>query len=233
MDGNPAYYSSRDRMKREIWRTLLINALAPYVVYVLVHQHASSFAALVCSAIPPMLESVWSVFRRQRLDAMAALVLGGIVLGLALMVIGGGARLLLVRESLVTGVIGLVFLASLAFRRPMIFYLAREMATGDHPDHLAQWETRWSLGPFRWGLRLMTLAWGAGLVLEAVVRVAMAESMAIDHFLAVSPFVQYGITGALIVWTVGYSKRMKRSIRAMAANGDESAEKPSSASGNN
>lgn len=206
----------RRRTGLGVARTLLINGLAPYLIYVAVHAHASSFAALLCSAVPPMLESLWSVFRRRRLDVMAVLVLGGIALGLGLMTLGGDARLLLVRESLVTGIIGLVFIGSLALRRPLIYYLARETTAGDDPERLARWHRFSELPAARRGIRWITLVWGAGLLVEAAVRVDMAESMAIDHFLAVSPFVQYGLTGLLIAWTVWYSRVLRRAVRAAA-----------------
>ncbi|WP_097460600.1 VC0807 family protein [Mangrovitalea sediminis] len=199
----------------EIVRTLLVNALAPYLIYALLKGHTSNFIALVCSGLPPLIESVWSLLKRRRLDVMAVLVLGGIALGLGLMAMGGNARLLLVRESLVTGLVGVVFLVSLVLPRPIIFYLAREMTTGDVPEAVATWDRRWQdLSWFRAGMRVMTLMWGAGMVVEAAVRVDMAETLPIQHFLAISPFVQYGITGALVLWTLWYRKRMKQRAQA-------------------
>lgn len=216
----------RRQARLSVARTLLINGLAPYLIYVAVHAYASSFTALLCSAVPPMLESIWSVFRRGRLDVMAILVLGGIALGLGLMTLGGDARLLLVRESLVTGIIGLVFLGSLVLRRPLIYYLARESTAGDDPERLARWDHFSALPPARRGIRWLTLVWGTGLLVEAAVRVDMAESMAIDHFLAISPFVQYGLTGLLIAWTVWYSRLLRRAVGAetAAAGGGQSQE---------
>lgn len=203
--------ASAGSAKLQIVRILLINALAPYLIYALLKGHTSDFAALVCSAIPPLLESAWSLARRRRLDVMAILVLGGIVLGLVLMLVGGDARLLLVRESLVTGMVGLVFLISLFLPRPLIFYLAREMVTGDVSEKVAHWDKRWrDVAWFRKGMRLMTLVWGVGSVLEALIRIKMAETMSIQHFLAVSPFVQYGITGVMILWNIWYVKGMKQ-----------------------
>ncbi len=193
----------------QVTRTLLINGLAPYLIFAVLKGQVSDFLALVLSAVPPLLESLWTLIRRRRLDVMAALVLGGIALGLILMMIGGEARLLLVRESLVTGLIGLVFLGSLLLRRPLIFYLAREMSVGSDADAIALWDRRWQRRSFRNGMQIMTLAWGAGLALEAALRVDMAETLSIQTFLAVSPFVQYGITGGLIAWNVWYARQMK------------------------
>ena len=61
----------------------------------------------------------------RRLDALSLLVLAGIVLSLLAFFGGGGPRMLQLREKLVTGVIGLAFLASAAVGRPLIYELAR------------------------------------------------------------------------------------------------------------
>src|SRR5208337_5202234 len=79
----------------------------------------------ILSSIPPILWSVMELARFRRLDAVSLLAVIGIFLSLAAMALGGNPRLLLARESLVTGIIGLLFLASLLLPRPLMFYLAR------------------------------------------------------------------------------------------------------------
>ncbi|MDX2091394.1 MAG: hypothetical protein SFX73_26275 [Kofleriaceae bacterium] len=66
-------------MRHEILRTALINAIAPYVIYVLCEPELGAFAALALSAVPPAIEGAWSIWRQRRLDVVAMLVLGGIV----------------------------------------------------------------------------------------------------------------------------------------------------------
>jgi hypothetical protein len=161
MNRNFVHSISRGRIARDVLRTLLVNGLAPYVVFVVVHEHASSFTALAWSCVPPMLEALWSVVSRRRLDVMAVLVLGGLVLGLVMIAMGGDAQLLLVRESLISAAIGLAFLVSLMLSRPLIFYLARELMVGGDRDRLERWNARSRLDPFRRGMRLITFACGA------------------------------------------------------------------------
>jgi len=215
LDGETPYNATRARVKRYVIRNLLINGLAPFLVYLLAHRYTSSFTALVCAAAPPMLENLWSLVRRHRLDLLAMVVLGGISLGLVMIALGGSPRLLLVRESLISGIVGLVFLASLAFRRPLIFHLGRELMAGDEATRPDLWEDLWSVTAFRRGMQLMTLVWGAGLALEAVTRVGLALTVHVETFLVLSPFVQYGIMGSLIAWTVWFSRRMRANVRAV------------------
>lgn len=200
--------------RAQVLRTLAINGLAPYLVYRFVHVYTGSFVALICAAVPPLVENVWTVLRRRRLDALGALVLAGIGLGLLMITLGGGPRLLLVRESLITGGIGAAFLGSVPLPRPLVFYLGREAVAGEDPESLESWYEAWTLASVRRGIRVITLGWGLGLVLEATVRIYLAETMAIGHFLAVSPFVQYGAAGALGLGTAWYAGRLRHAADA-------------------
>jgi hypothetical protein len=192
---------------------LLINAAAPYLVYMVCKPHVGGFVALALSAVPPTLESLWSILRRRRLDVMGALVLGGIAVSLALIALGGSERILLLRESLVTSVVGLVFAASVVFRRPLLYYLARQMSTGGDAAQVAAWDRRWDDRPgFRRSMRVLSLFWGLGLVIEMVVRTIMVFEMEVSSFLLISPFVQYGLTGLMALWTVFYAKRRRADL---------------------
>ena len=194
--------------RRELVRTLVINAAAPYAVYMLCKPHFGGLVALALSAVPPAVESLWSVVRRRRLDVVGALVLGGIAASLILIALGGSERILLLRESLITSLVGVALAGSVAARRPILFYLARQMQAAGDPAEAARMDARWDAEPaFRRSMRLLSLVWGVGLVIEMTVRTIMVFDMAIDHFLLISPFVQYGMTGLLVLWTVAYGRR--------------------------
>jgi hypothetical protein len=195
--------------RRELVRTLLVNAVAPYLVYVLCKPHTGGFVALALSAAPPAIESLWSVALRKRIDVMAFLVLGGIAISLGLMALGGSERMLLLRESLVTSVAGLILAASVMLPKPLVYLLAAQMMVGRDPHSGTRLQTRWNQDPhFRRSMRVISLVWGIGLMGEMAVRTVMVIKMEIDHFLLVSPFVQYGLTGLLVLWTLLYRRRL-------------------------
>lgn len=194
-------------MRRELFRTLLINAIGPYVVYLVCKPYTGSLVALALSAVPPTVESLWSVAKRRRLDIVSALVLGGIALSLVLVALGGSERVLLLRESLVTSLIGLVLAASVVLARPLLFYLFRQLRAAGDADAAARWDERWDREPaLRRTMRILTLVWGLGLVAEMAVRTVMVFEMEVGHFLLTSPFVQYGLTGLLAAWTMWFMR---------------------------
>jgi hypothetical protein len=182
-------------VRREIAKLLLIDAVAPYVVYELAQPYTGDLAALALSALPPAIESVWSVIRKRRLDAISALVLAGIGMSLVLIALGGSERVLLLRDSLVTSIVGVVVAISAVFPKPILYYLFRQVQ-GVEP----------ALG----SMRTLSVVLGLGLVVEMGVRTAMVYAMTTSRFLLVSPFVQYGLTGLLVLWAVLYMRRSRQ-----------------------
>ncbi len=185
----------RTSARREIANVLLINAVAPYLVYELAEPYTGGLAALALSAVPPAIESVWSVARKRKLDVASSLVLGGIAVSLLLIALGGSERVLLLRDSLITSLVGLAIAISAVFARPILYHLFRQVQGVEPP-----------LG----AMRVLSVVLGLGLVVEMAVRTAMVYAMTTSRFLLISPFVQYGMTGALVAWAVFYVRTRAR-----------------------
>ncbi len=193
----------------QLWLDLLVSGLLPWLVYQWVAPHYGEVRALWCSALPPAALAVIELILVRRVDAISALSLGGIGVSLVIDGTGGDARMILVRESILTGVIGVAGLMTLFWRRPAAFLLARAAFARGDLDRQAQFEVNWQHGPFRRLMWLMTAIWSGGLVLEALLRTALAWRMMADHFLAISPFVQYGTFALLFAWTWWYGRRLR------------------------
>ena len=195
---------------------LTVNFLLPWLAYRLALPHWGELGALYASAVPPVMWSLMEFARTRRVDALSILVLLGIALSIVLMALGGSPRLLLMRESMASGAIGLVFLLSLAMRHPLTFYLARATVARKEEGGAARFEAMWNERPgLRRSVRLMTAVWGLGLMGENALRSWLAWHWPVERFLVVSPFIGYAIYGALTVWTFMYRKKMQS--RATAA----------------
>ncbi|HEX7932320.1 MAG TPA: VC0807 family protein [Paraburkholderia sp.] len=189
---------------------LAVNFLLPWLAYRLTLPHLGETGALIASAGPPIAWSLIELARFKRVDALSVMVVAGIVLSVGAMALGGSPRMLLLRESLVSGAIGVAFLLSLPMRRPLIFYLARATVAREMEGGAERFETLWRERPSLVNsMRLMTLVWGVGLTGETALRAWMALTWPIERFLAVSPFIGYGIYGALTLWTLWYRKTMR------------------------
>ncbi|NPT39473.1 VC0807 family protein [Paraburkholderia xenovorans] len=199
---------------------LAVNFLLPWLAYRLALPHLGETGALIASAVPPIVWSLVELVRFRRVDALSVMVVAGIVLSVAAMALGGSPRMLLLRESLVSGAVGVVFLCSLPMRRPLIFYLARATVAREMEGGAAHFEALWQERPaLVAAMRLMTLVWGIGLTGETALRAWMALTWPVERFLVVSPFIGYGIYGGLTLWTLWYRKTMRARVEAHVQSG--------------
>jgi hypothetical protein len=194
---------------------IAVNFLLPWLAYRLALPHLGETGALIASAVPPIVWSLIELARFRRVDALSVMVVAGIVLSVAAMALGGSPRMLLLRESLVSGAVGVVFLLSLPMRRPLIFYLARATVAREMAGGAAHFEALWrDRAALAAAMRLMTLVWGIGLTSETALRAWMALTWPIERFLVVSPFIGYGIYGGLALWTLWYRKTLTNRAKA-------------------
>ena len=188
-----------------------VNFALPLLIYDAVKPAHGEVGGLLASSIPPIAWSVVEFARRRRVDALSVLVLAGIVLSLLAFLGGGGAHMLQLRERLVTALIGLVFLGSVAIRRPLIYQLARAgMARRPDSAGLAGFEDLKDAPLFKRTMTIMTLVWGLGLLAEAAVAAALVWTLPVRTWLMISPLVGYGFMGALGLWTFWFSRRQRR-----------------------
>jgi hypothetical protein len=188
----------------------LVNFVAPFVIYNYAEAPLGEVRALLASSAPPILWSLIGFARHRRLDALSVLVVSGIALSLLAMLGGGGARFLLLREKLVTAVIGLAFVGSVLIGKPLVYELARATMRRKSDSEAREFEALRIHAAFRLTMVIMTLVWGFGLLAEFVVSVSVMFVLPIREYLLVSPILGYGTMGALSLWSFLYGRRAKR-----------------------
>ncbi len=192
--------------------SIVVGAVFPYVIYQFLKHSttASDLVALAISAIPAILYGLLGILRQQRLDLIAAVTLVGIAVTIVAAFLGGDPRLFLIRESVLTVALGIACLLSLLFPKPLWFYIIRYFASANDPARAAAFSANWRYPGFRTFTRVLTVVWGLTYLGEFVLRIILVYSMPIPQFLALSPFIFYGITIAVIAFTFAYSNRARR-----------------------
>lgn len=201
----------------------LVNFILPYLIYSYAEAPLGEVRALLASSAPPIAWSLIEFARHRRLDALSVLVVAGIVLSLLAMLGGGGVRLLQLREKLVTGVIGLVFLGSALIGKPLIYELARATMRRKSESEAQAFEALQVYAAFRRTMMVMTLVWGLGLIADVGVAVVLMLSLSIRAYLIVNPILGYATMGALTLWTFLYGRRARRRGEARRAAAAEPA----------
>jgi hypothetical protein len=167
---------------------------------------ASPYVALLGGTVTAGLRIAYVWLRTRRFDGFAAFMLAEFGVGLGFALLTGDARFLVAKESFSTGVAGLIFLATCAFGRPMIWHAAARL----RPAYRGELDRLWrgSRG-FRHTYRMLTVVWGAGLLVEAVARVGVAYTLPVDTAAGLSQLLRFAAMGLLVLWTFSTMKRRR------------------------
>jgi len=199
-------------MVRGLLPSIIVDGVLVFVIYQLVKNFtsASDIVALIISAIPALIFTIVVLLRQRQVDFIGVFVLIVIAFSILLSLITADPKLLLIRESMLSVLFGIVCLVSLLFPKPIWFYIIRYFTTGNKPDQIAVFNTAWQYPIFRTYIRNVTIFWGLIYVIEFPLRVAMIYTLPIAHFLAISPIIFYGITIAAIAYTLAYGRRVRQ-----------------------
>ncbi|WP_018331354.1 VC0807 family protein [Actinomycetospora chiangmaiensis] len=196
----------------------VLDIAAPIVVFdVASGAGLADVPALLLSAIGPALSTLLSVAVRRRVDEFSVFILTLLAIGVVTSLFFDDPRLLLLKDSAVTGLVGLVFLGSLLAPRPVMFLFGRRFATNGDPARIAWWNGLWQYEGFRRAQRGMTAMWGLGLLGEAVLRAVVTFRLAVPTMVVVNAVVPAVAIGVLILATVVWGRASARAGRAREA----------------
>jgi hypothetical protein len=156
-------------------------ALPTGLYYVLRAADVSYHSALLISSLLPGLSVMSDLVRRRKPDGFGLFMTFMMVSSAAFSLAVHDAHILLAKDGWITGVSGVWFLATMRGRRPLAFVLTRFLLEGRVGPNHESWDVLWERLPaFRRIWRGATIIWGAGLLLDAAVRVVMAYTLPAD-----------------------------------------------------
>ena len=195
---------------------IILNGLLPWAVFrwLTEARHWSEYHALVAITVIPSVIALVEFLRHRRLDAIAITSLVSILIGLAMTAMTSDVRLLQIRESYLTLVVGLVFLISGLVGKPVMYFMAR--AQMKQLGKSERFERDWEQQPdLRRYLKVVTTFWGITLLAEFAAKLWLIENFPMAQVLAWSPFALYGILAVAMAWTLLYSRAYRH--RRLAA----------------
>jgi hypothetical protein len=205
--GSPA--PNRGRI-RTLGPVLAFDIIGPIVVYyVLLSAGLSTVPALILSGVIPAAGIAIGVARHRRLDAIGILVLSGIVVGSVLGAVSGSAHLVLLDGVVPTAVFGIICVASLRSKRPMIFRFALE-GMGRDTAKGRDFADRWRYPGFRHSFRVVTVVWGVMFIAEAAAQAVIVETASTGTAKTTSNLLILPFAAAVIAWNISYAKRGQR-----------------------
>ena len=160
-------------------RMLALDAVVPLIVYYAVRAFgASPWSALVAGAAVPLLRIVRAAATKRRVETTGWFTLSLLAAGTAVGMLAADPRLLMARESCLTGIAGLWILATMKARHPLVYTATIRILP---VETAATWQRAWETShEFRRVMRGMTLAFGLAFLVDAAARVVMAYTLPLD-----------------------------------------------------
>lgn len=208
----------KKKLIQSIVLSIVINGVIPVIFYNLLLDYYTSFVALLIATFIPLADNLFHLVKYRKADAFGLFMLTGFVLSLLAFVLGGNERLILLRESMVTGLLGLIFIASLFFAKPLIYHFAIRFSASEATEKKGQFEKNWEHPYFRLVLRIMTAIWGIALLGEAIAKIILVYELSVSAFLAVSQLIFYGVISATILFTIVYRRYAKTRLDLLTNN---------------
>ncbi|CAG8719773.1 38153_t:CDS:1 [Gigaspora margarita] len=216
---------NKSRSMLRLLLMMFVDLALPLLLYYILEKFIPTIWALAISGVPPAISVIVNFIYRKQISVLGFLVVLAFIIGIILSVVQGDPRIVLLRESCVTGVFGLVFLITLipinigSFQmRPILYYNSKNLEIGDLkgltedesiPD---RYERYWkSYSGFRHTFIILTAVWGVGLLIEVAVRIIIIYKTAtIDQAVYFGSIFLYSWLGCLTLFTFIFSRYMQK-----------------------
>jgi hypothetical protein len=184
--------------------SLVLSTVCPFLAYqLLTGRGVSEVPALAVAAIFPAIGTLIGWVRAGRPDLMGLGSLALIAVTITISLVTANPLFILLKGSAVGGVAAAVCAGSLLLPRPAMFHVTRHFASLEDRARAARFDELWQRSPrFRGAMRRVTLVWAMALAGEAMLRVALVFLLPTAAFLVASKVTGFGVTLALIAWTI-------------------------------
>lgn len=160
---------------------------------------ADEYVALLAATVIAGARVLFVAVRDRSFDLFAGFLLAVFGVGLLLAIVTHDPRLALMSKSATTGVAGLLFVASIAVRKPLSFAALQRFSS---PDARTDYDRLWAeSAAFRTRNYRLTALWGFGLLTDAVLRVIVAVALPFDVATGASSVVEIVVIVVLVLVT--------------------------------
>jgi len=191
-------------------RGLALDVGLPVVAYYALHAAGvSNWFALLAATLVAAARIVLVAVRQRRLNALALVMLVIYGVGLALTFATGDVRFLVLKDSVGTGVLGLLFLCFAVAGHPLTLAATQ---TWGRERAAAMAELYRTVPAVRHGHFVASMVWGVGLFAEALLRVLLVFLLPISVVVGLSTALTVVVIGSLMVWTLWYMQRVRNAL---------------------
>jgi hypothetical protein len=186
------------RTRKRSWLLVIDIGFPIALYYGLRALGVSDVTALLAGTVPALISSGISFARKRRTDLIGMVVILSMVGSAIVAVLGGDARLLLLRNAWISLPFAGVTLWSLRHPQPLCYTFTRAIFRG----RAAILDRLWEDDPrFRHAWKWITVMWGIMAIIDAVVRIFLSYTLPIDVVPALDPVITIATIVALQIPT--------------------------------
>jgi hypothetical protein len=207
-------------------RPLVIDVGVPLGSYCLLHAAfgLTVWLSLALSSIAPAIRAAFSLAAERRPNLLAMLMLAVNLAGIAVSLLTGDPRAMIAKDSLVSSVIAIAILASVAARRPLMSAGLKPFLTKERPERTAAWDRLSACSSrFRRLEKTFSAIWGLLLLADCAARLAGAYTLPVTTMVWLSTVLTLGAVGLGILAGGVAAAPIRQMIEAGAAAGSEAA----------
>ncbi|WIV59957.1 VC0807 family protein [Amycolatopsis nalaikhensis] len=200
-----------------VLRTLGVEIAVPLGVYYGLHSlGASDFTALALAGVFPLARTLFQFAKNRTLNGLALVVLVTNVAGMLLTFVSGDARMMIAKDSIGSGITGLVILISAFTAQPIMTKALRPFLTHGDADHEAAWERLRGNARFGTVIRRSSFVWGVGFMLESAARVVGAFTLPVSTMVWLSTVIFVGSFAVIMLISGASAKEAGAMVAAEA-----------------
>ncbi len=193
---------------RALLRSMLVNMAVPALLYHFAEPHfpAQSLWPLAIAGCPPILWLAYSVITLGAIDFLGLFAAENVAVRVAALLLAHSERGALIGRSLENVVLAAFFLASLAFAKPALFYMARQLSSGNDPGMCRRFDIAAAQPSAMRTYRVLTWGWALALLIKAAGCCYLAAHLSTQDYLMFSPLWDLASDGVLVTWSILYGR---------------------------
>ncbi|RHX99137.1 hypothetical protein DYB37_008937 [Aphanomyces astaci] len=183
---------------------VVFNLILPLVIFNVAKEHTSQIVAVFLSGIPPMGKTLVQVFAYNKKDVISIVQIISTAFSVVIMLFTDNAKVLLVKDSLSTITVGILYFVSVAYFHEDLFFTFRRHFSSKTPEEM---DALYALPHVQRASRYLSVVWGFGMIIEAFIRITLIVLLSVQTMVYVSPVIPMVCFWPLGFWSFKYLQK--------------------------
>jgi intracellular septation protein A len=187
-----------------VFQYVFMDIAFPLILYFTLKHPLGELYATIISSIPSLLSVIWSILIKRRFEPLPILIIFAFSIGLGLSLGLKDAKLHQINGPIITTVIGTSYIATVNFKRPVIYYFTRPWITKNELEKIREFDLKWENPYIINSMKVVSVVWGLGFILQSIANVVLIFTIDLDSVMIWGHVLTFGTIAILLVWSYIY-----------------------------